>query len=195
MNNLIEAVSNYVILFLSENLSDQLSFHTIGHTYEVVGAAREIGLQSDLSQEEMSILQVAAWFHDCGYAHTYTSHEEESKKIAKVFLDNLGYRKSFIDKVLNCIESTKYPPNPSSLIEKILCDADMYHLTRPNYPQYEKAIRAEFEKYLNLMYTDEEWQIKNYNFLTDHTYYTEYGQKILTKFKEVNIKRIGGLDF
>ncbi|WP_084084140.1 HD domain-containing protein [Chryseobacterium sp. YR221] len=188
MNNLIEAVSNYVILFLTENLSDQLSFHNISHTYEVVGASREIGTQTNLSQEEMLIVQVAAWFHDCGYINTYIGHEEESKKIAKGFLENFDCQKNFIDKVLSCIESTKYPQNPSSLIEKVLCDADLYHFTRTDYSRYENAIRQEFEQYLGLIYTDEEWLIKNCNFLTSHSYYTDYGQKILMKFKEVNIQ-------
>ena len=188
MDNLVEAVSNYVILFLSENLSDRLSFHSIDHTYDVVGAAQEIGVQSNLSEEEMLVLQVAAWFHDCGYANTYIGHEDESKKIAKNFLESFGCEKEFIETVLSCIESTKYPPKPSCLIEKVMCDADMYHLTQPTYPKYEKAIRQEFEKYLRLAYTDEEWLVKNCNFLKDHEYYTDYGKKILTKFKEVNIQ-------
>ncbi|WP_261512345.1 HD domain-containing protein [Chryseobacterium paludis] len=190
MDNLVEAVSSYVILFLSENLSENLSFHSIGHTYDVVGAACEIGIQSNLSEEELIVLQVAAWFHDCGYANVYTGHEEESKKIAKNFLENFGCGKKMIDIVLSCIESTKYPAQPSSLIEKVMCDADMYHLTRPNYPKYEKAIRQEFEKYLGLIYTDEEWMAKNFNFLRAHQFYTDYGQKILSKFKEVNVQLI-----
>ncbi|MCS3869243.1 putative metal-dependent HD superfamily phosphohydrolase [Chryseobacterium ginsenosidimutans] len=188
MDNLVEAVSNYVILFLSENLSQNLSFHSIGHTYDVVGAAQEIGTKSNLSEEEMLVLQVAAWFHDCGYANTYMGHEEESKKIAKNFLENFGYEKDFIKAVLNCIDSTKYPSKPFSLLEKVMCDADMYHLTKPNYPKYGKALRQEFEKYLGLIYTDEEWLKKNCNFFKDHQYYTDYGREILTKFKEVNIQ-------
>jgi predicted metal-dependent HD superfamily phosphohydrolase len=188
MDNLVKAVSSYVILFLSENLSENLSFHSIGHTYDVVGAAREIGAKSNLSEEEMLILQVAAWFHDCGYANTYMGHEEESKKIAKNFLENFGCKENFIHDVLNCIDSTKYPSKPFSLLEKVMCDADMYHLTKPNYPKYEKALRQEFEKYLGLIYTDEEWLKKNCNFFKDHQYYTDYGREILTKFKEVNIQ-------
>jgi predicted metal-dependent HD superfamily phosphohydrolase len=188
MNNLIEAVSSYVILFLSENLSENLSFHSIGHTYDVVGAAREIGVQSNLSEEEMTVLQTAAWFHDCGYANMYIGHEEESKKIAESFLQNCGCKRDFIEAVLSCIDSTKYPPKPSSLLERVICDADMYHLTRPNYPKYEKALRQEFEKYLELIYTDEEWLKKNCNFFKDHEYYTDYGQKILSKFKKINIQ-------
>jgi predicted metal-dependent HD superfamily phosphohydrolase len=190
MNNLTEAVRSYVIAFLSENLSDQLLFHNVRHTYDVVEAVHEIGLQCGLSLEDMNVLQIAAWFHDCGYANVYLGHEEESKKIAKHFLENEGCEKMMIESVLNCIESTKYPQNPSSLVEKVMCDADMYHLTRPNYPDYEKALRQEFEKYLGLVYTDEEWRIKNCSFLTCHFYFTEYGQKILTKFKEVNIRLI-----
>ena len=188
MDNLIEAVRNYVVVFLSENLSDQLSFHNIRHTYEVADAVREIGLQTYLSEEEMQIVQVSGWFHDCGYANTYMGHEEESKKLAKNFLDNCGCNDEFTAAVLKCIESTKYPPKPASLLEKVICDADMYHLTKPNYAQYSKAIRQEFEIYLGLVYTDEEWQIKNCQFLTEHQYFTDYGREILSRFKDVNIQ-------
>jgi HD superfamily phosphodiesterase len=188
MNDLVEAVSSYVILFLSENLSNELVFHNINHTYEVVAVAREIGSQCYLSDNEMLALEVAAWFHDCGYANTYLGHENESKKIAEDFLENYGCENGFISSVLNCIESTKYPPKPSSLIEKVLCDADLYHLTRANYPKYEKALRREFEIFLKLIYTDEEWLKKNCWFLSEHTYYTDFGEKVLSKFKETNIQ-------
>jgi len=160
----------------------------LGHTYDVVNAVREIGAQSNLSEKEMLVLQVAAWFHDCGYVNLYIGHEEESKKIAQNFLENFGCEKEFIDAVLSCIDFTKYPPKPSSLLEKVMCDADLYHLTRPNYSKYEKALRQEFEKYIGLIYTDEEWLEKNFSFLKNHEYYTDYGQKVLAKFKEVNIQ-------
>lgn len=190
MDNLIEAVSNYVTLFLTENLSESLHFHTIEHTYEVVEASIEIGAQNDLSQEDLLILQVAAWFHDCGYANVYVGHEEESKKIAEKFLSNFGCEKDRITCVLNCIEATKFPQKPSSLLEKVLCDADLYHLTRTNYQKYEKGLRKEFEIYLGLQYSDEEWLLKNCQFLNDHQYCTGYGQQVLAKFKEVNIQLI-----
>ncbi|MDH6253849.1 putative metal-dependent HD superfamily phosphohydrolase [Chryseobacterium sp. H1D6B] len=190
MDNLLETVSRYVISFLTENLSDKLTFHSINHTYEVVEAVKEIGMQSSLSAGEMRLLITAAWFHDCGYANTYIDHEEESKKIAENFLDTLTIEKDFIKGVLQCIESTKYSQKPSSLIEKILCDADFYHFTRTTYPKYEKAIRQELEIFLGLQYTDEEWSIKNCNFLNEHCYHTEYGTRVLAQFKEVNIQLV-----
>ncbi|MCU7616642.1 HD domain-containing protein [Chryseobacterium sp. PBS4-4] len=188
MNNLIEAVSNYVKLFLEENLSDQIKFHTIEHTKMVVNAVKAIGIHENLPVHEMETVIISAWFHDCGYAKTYIRHEDESKKIAKSFLGKFGCESYFIDTVLKCIDATKYPQNPLCLVEKILCDADMYHLTSPNYPKYEKALRQEFEKYLGLIYNDENWKIKNCNFFREHVYHTEYGQKVLSRFKEVNLK-------
>lgn len=188
MNNLLQAVRDYVILFLTENLSNELIFHNIGHTYEVVSAVREICQESELSEEDICILQVSARFHDCGYAFIYRGHEQESKRIASDFLGNFGCEKDFIQKVLQCIDSTKNPQNPISEVEKILCDADLFHLTKTNYPKYEKALRLEFEKYLGLVFTDEEWQMENNDFLKNHQYFTEYGQNTLAKFKEVNVR-------
>ncbi len=189
MNNLIEAVRAYVTSFLSENLSDELTFHNINHTFEVVAAAKEIGMQCGLSGEEMIVLEVAAWFHDCGYANTYLGHENESKKIAGDFLKNFGCDENFTETVLKAIESTKYPQNPFSLIEKVLCDADLCHLAKANYPKYEKALRQEFEIFLKLTCSDEEWLRKNCSFLTDHTYYTDFGREVLSKFKEISIQK------
>lgn len=188
MNNLLQAVRDYAILFLTENISSELTFHNIGHTYEVVAAVREISQESVLSEEDICALQVSAWFHDCGYAFCYKGHEQESKRIAGTFLENFNCEKDFIQKVLECIDSTKYPQNPVSEIEKIICDADLFHLTRTNYPKYEKALRLEFEKYLGLIFTDEEWQMQNNDFLKNHQYFTDYGQNILAKFKEVNVQ-------
>jgi predicted metal-dependent HD superfamily phosphohydrolase len=192
MNNLLQVIKEYVVSFLTDNLSEELTFHHIGHTYEVVEAVQEIIGQTELSEEDSLIVQTAAWFHDCGYAVCYKGHEEKSEIIAKDFLENFGCENVFIEKVLQCIESTKYPQNPHSEIEKIICDADMYHLTKTNYYQYEKALRLEFEKYLELILTDDEWKMKNNNFFTSHQYFTEYGRNILSKFKEVNVQLANG---
>ncbi|MBB4805400.1 putative metal-dependent HD superfamily phosphohydrolase [Chryseobacterium defluvii] len=190
MENLIEQVKEYAIAFLTHHLPDNLHFHTVSHTIEAVEAAIEIGRQSNLTEEEMLTVETAAWFHDCGYTKKYIGHEQESKRIAAEFLEKLGCRNSFIETVLKCIDATRFPQNPGSIEEKVLCDADLYHFARINYPEYEKAIRLEFETCLGRYYTDQEWSAENYHVLTHHHYHTDYGKKILTKFKKVNIQLI-----
>lgn len=52
MNNVLQAVRNYAILFLTENLSDALTFHNIEHTYEVLAAVQEISKENVLNEED-----------------------------------------------------------------------------------------------------------------------------------------------
>ncbi|MGJ1361129.1 HD domain-containing protein [Sphingobacterium spiritivorum] len=191
MSQLIESVKNYILDFLQEKLSSDLVFHNLAHTREVVNAAYEIGENSGLDKSEMEILIVAAWFHDCGYAYTYTGHEEESKKIAADFLKKSTVNTEFINSVLACIEATKFPQCPKNRIEMALCDADLLHLTKTSYPRYAHAIRTEFEIFLHQAYSDAEWNAVNCAMLLNHNYWTKYGQNILKRFKEVNIELMG----
>ncbi|MDD4226903.1 MAG: HD domain-containing protein [Mariniphaga sp.] len=190
MSELIVNAQNYVSGLL-EKLKYDLVFHNMNHTYEVVEAAKEIALHSNLSDRDLHILVTAAWFHDCGYSKVYKGHEEASIKIAEVFLKAQGCGQDFIVAVSDCIRATKFPQFPQSNMEEILCDADLYHFARPNYPKYEAAIRCEFDVFMGKVYSDEEWKEFNCKTLSAHTYFTEYGKKVLTKFKEVNLFFLG----
>lgn len=187
MNDLIKSVEDYVSTLLKENLSVELDFHSLTHTLEVVQAALEIGHICNLNDSEIEILLVAAWFHDCGYIHTYIGHEEESKQIAKNFLNEYNANTEFVNSVLACIEATKFPQFPQNKIEMVLCDADLFHFTKSSYPKYAHAIRKEFEVFLQRAYSDEDWKVLNCGMLLNHNYWTIYGKTILDRFKEVNI--------
>ncbi|MBB1642727.1 HD domain-containing protein [Sphingobacterium sp. UME9] len=191
MKELVILVEDYVSALLKDELSVDLCFHSLTHTLEVVEAAKEIGGVCNLDDSEMEILTVAAWFHDCGYAYTYTGHEEESKKVAENFLKKVTANTEFINSVLACIEATKFPQCPKNRIEMALCDADLFHLTRTSYPRYAHAIRKEFEIFLHQVYSDAQWHTVNCNMLLTHSYWTVYGQNILNRFKEVNIGLMG----
>jgi len=187
MKTLLLSVENYVSSLLKENLSGDLGFHGITHTVEVPKAAVEIGQFYSLDGGQMEILLVSAWFHDCGYIHTYAGYEEKSKQIAKSFLTRYKADTEFINSVSACIEATKFPQSPMNLVEMILCDADFFHFTRPTYPRYAMAIRREFEIFLHRVYSDEEWKTINMAMLRNHTYWTSYGKNVLDRFKQVNV--------
>lgn len=86
IDHLVNSASTFVSGFLSENLSPQHSFHNLNHTLEVLQAVQTIGEQSNISGNELCAVEIAALFHDCGYAEVYTGHEDRSKKIASAFL-------------------------------------------------------------------------------------------------------------
>lgn len=190
LDDLVTKVGDYVTSYLRNNLSEKLSFHNLSHTYEVIDAVKEIGKYCKLSQTQLAIVTVAAWFHDCGYANAYKGHEDESMKLANDFLKKQFCNSEFIDSVLSCIEATRYPQKPRTLEEMVICDADLYHFTRPDYPAYEGALRSELYSYLQLGHSQDEWNEKNCQMLITHKYFTNYGQQVLQKFKEVNLERM-----
>jgi len=58
---LMEDVEKYASNILLA-LPEALVYHNLNHTREVVKAAQKIGAHSNLSQEEMDIVLIAAWF-------------------------------------------------------------------------------------------------------------------------------------
>ena len=54
--------------------------------------------------------------------------KRQSTKLATTFLQENGADAALIEKVTSCINATKMPQSPGSLIEQILCDADLAHL-------------------------------------------------------------------
>jgi hypothetical protein len=72
----------------------------------------------------------------------------------------------------------------------VLCDADFYHFSRPDYSKFEKSLRKEWETCLNLFYTDEQWNALNLEMLTTHEYFTAYGRTVLQQRKQENINKL-----
>ena len=83
---LLEEVENYVVSKFQEKLPKELCYHDILHTREVVEHAYQIGKGENLTEEELEIVAIAAWFHDIGYIEQYVGHEEESQVMADEFL-------------------------------------------------------------------------------------------------------------
>ncbi len=187
-NPLLDKVEDFISHHLKNDLSSNLYFHNYNHTKEVVFATIEIARHSQLSILEVEMATVAAWFHDCGYSKAYIGHEDYSCEIATEFLKENNCPEIFIDHVCEAIMSTKYPQSPNSLIAKILCDADFFHFSRTDYDLHQVRLRKEWDDLLEKKYTDEEWKQLNFELLTEHQYFTNYGKKVLQKFKEVNLK-------
>ncbi len=178
--------ARYVTRLLPERLSPKLLFHNLHHTISVVMGVREICCHTELTESDEEILMLAAWFHDTGHINDYQNHEMESQKIAQAFLEKENYPQDKIDKVLQIIGATKMPQKPEGLLQQIICDADLYHLSLPEYPHIQHLLREEWSRALNKKYTDEGWLEENSSFLEQHRYFTEYGKSILENRKIIN---------
>lgn len=190
MNTLLKKTEEHVVkLFNESNLAGNY-YHNNSHTLEVVAAAEEIGRNSGLSESELNTVLIAAWFHDTGYIKTADGHEELSAKFAENFLQKEGVNKSTVNEIVNCILATKVPQNPKNLLEKVICDADLYHLGSEEFFNRNEFLRIELEQGKGENFSETEWLENSIEFLSIHRFFTEYAEKKLGDQKRKNFLKL-----
>lgn len=170
-----------------QNLPDHFYYHNLVHTEEVVAAAIEIGENSGLSVQQLEEVAIAAWYHDVGYSINIDNHEEESIKIMEKQMLKLNQPKDKIRNIIILIRSTKIPQTCSTLVAKVLCDADLYHLSDTEFENKSEALRKEINATKNLNLTKDEWRKLSLEFLSNHNYFTPYAREILQPKKLINL--------
>jgi len=191
-NKLLNEVEVFVHELLNE-LNPGFSFHNIAHTTDVVTGVKIIGNGMNLSFKEIQLLQIAGWFHDTGFTVTYDRHEQESKKIAESFLSNKNYPDHEIAIILRCIGATNLLEKPTNLCEKIICDADLIHLSSDNYLIKLNSLRNEWNTILNKTYTDLHWLEENISFLANHHFHTDFAREHFTPGVNKNLSNLKNL--
>lgn len=190
-NQIVTEAAVYVSEFLSANLKNEIYYHDYFHTFSVVQAADMLSNIYQVNKNEKRILLIAAWFHDTGYTKRSVDHEKESAAIVEQFLCKYEIDDEEINAVKNCILATKYPPQPATLLEQIICDADLHYISEPNFIERSELLRKEWAS-AGKHYTDKEWHESNIRFLTAHTFQTEHCRQHFNEGKSKNIKRIKG---
>lgn len=185
-NDFFKEVNNFVFDLLKKELSSKVVYHNYNHTLSVVDAANEIALAENISKEELEIVLLAAWFHDTGFTKEVSSHEKDSLKITEKYLSKKGFEAAKIKDVLSCIEATKMPQKPTSKLEEIICDADLFHLGADNFNEKTNLLRSEWELLCDKHLTDIEWLKENIKFIGEHKYFTNYAFNKLTAKKTSN---------
>ncbi|MGF1638480.1 MAG: HD domain-containing protein [Cyclobacteriaceae bacterium] len=176
----------YVRDFLEENFSEKICYHNLNHTLEVVEAAEIIGRGSGLNTDELEIVTLAAWFHDIGYYIGKENHEAESAKIAEKYLSTIKCSQKVIQAVAGCIHATKIPQSPVNLVEEVLCDADLYHLSTEKFFEKTELLREEMLAH-EVDINREKWLSTSCHFVTNHTYFTDFARAHLRPKKIENL--------
>jgi len=188
-NGLIELAGQKAASIL-ETFPEKMVYHNLNHTQQVVEAINELSVNANLDSDNHEVALLAGWFHDTGFVESYENHEQYSCKIAEDFLRENECPEDKIEAVKNCIRATHLNKEPESLPEKVVCDADFYHLSSEGYFDRDQMLRREWELNLGKQYSDYEWNEKNLEFLSNHQYRTEYGKAVLENKKQKNLKKL-----
>lgn len=174
---------------LENELPADLHYHNIKHTVDVVTEVELIGWAEGISDEDLLILKTAALFHDAGHIRSYTDHEFHSTVIAREMLPGFNYSAGQIERICDIILSTKLPPAPKDILEKIICDADLDYLGRSDYIPVSNALYQEL-KNRNLVDSLPEWNKRQISFISGHQYFTSTARKLREINKQSQVERI-----
>lgn len=181
----------YITELFRTQVNPKFVFHNIQHTRQVVAAAEEVGAHYNLKDDDHFTVLLAAWFHDTGFSSGQPEeHEKQSIKLATAFLQQHGIGEEVIQRVSACIQATRMPQSPLSLVEKILCDADLYHLGTGDFRKMSDRLMEEQEAYFRRPLSKREWRQRNIEFLGSHQYFTDYCQQKLDPQKQEWIRQL-----
>lgn len=188
---LLDEVRIYVTDLFHEYQRINLVYHNLNHTQKVVKRAGEIAANFSLSDTELFIVLVAAWFHDTGQLEGGPKdHEDRSVAIMKTFLKEKKVPKEIIGKIEDCICATKLFENPKTVLEEIVCDADTYNLGTEEFLTTDQLLKKEC--ILRNIPVDH-WEEKTLSLLECHKYFTPYCKALLKKGRERNIELVRSL--
>lgn len=188
---IIAEAKKMVIEIFLHKVSPVFVFHTLKHTCQVVTASEEMEGYYQLDNNDQFVLLLSAWFHDTGFSSGHIEgHEKESVRLAADFLYLHHVHPEVIAQVSSCIQATHWPQEPRNLVEKIICDADLFHLGTNIFNERNQLLRRELQTFYKKDFSDEEWCHLNIRFLKSHKYFTGYCQHKLEPVKQRWIEQL-----
>ena len=171
-------IEEFVLNMLEEKLPKNLYYHNLKHTIDVTTQIEIIGRHEGISDEEMLLLKTAALFHDTGFTRTYKDHEEAGVEIAREYLPKYDYTPEQIDFICNLIMKTKLPPKPVTLLEQIICDADLDYLGRADFIPVSGNLYRELRERGAIEDDIDKWNLMQIKFIEGHQYFTNSAKQM-----------------
>ncbi|MFY0674142.1 MAG: phosphohydrolase [Bacteroidia bacterium] len=171
-----EGLKKHVFALLEEQLPENLRYHGLHHTHDVLDSVERYIQEEGISNtKDQILLRTGAVMHDSGFIVAYQNHEENGVKLAKEILPKFGYSASDIDVISGLIMATKVPQSPQNHLEEVLCDCDLDYLGRDDFEEISETLYHEWKD--RGMVTDLiDYDTKQVRFLEAHSYFTNFAK-------------------
>ncbi|MBK6343257.1 MAG: HD domain-containing protein [Flavobacteriales bacterium] len=179
----------YILEQLRTRLPIERSYHSLEHTLDVYASAISIAEQEGVDGEGLVILKIAALYHDAGFLTQDTDHEEAGCRIVKEVLPGFGFNERQIELICDMIMSTRIPQSPRNKLARILCDADLDYLGRPDFQRIGATLFKEMQTY-GVLSTEREWNQLQVRFIERHTYFTQTNKQLREPLKQAHLAEV-----
>lgn len=190
VNWAIEVAENFMM-----NLPIGKYYHNLGHTldphYGVMAVADAHARSLGLDDPEREKLAIMAAFHDVGHVISNKDHEDIGAKLVEPAVYHLlEMDETEAEEIFHGIRATKVLPegnltSPSTLLERILCDADVDNFGRDDFFEKGELLRKEVGVEDKIA-----WYKGSIALLERHRYHTEPAQVLRNGQKQRNLEEL-----
>ena len=187
-----KAAKEFILDKLKTGLNPDLYYHCFNHTLDVYQSALKLAKLEKIDKRNSILLETAALFHDSGFLLGYKDHEDCSVKFTKTHLPKFGYTAVDIETICSMILATKLPQSPKTILQKILCDADLDYLGRDDFFMIANQLLCEWNVN-GIPTTLKKWYHIQVDFLSNNNYFTQSAKKLRVEKKKKNLSEIKNL--
>jgi adenylate cyclase len=173
LGDLEEVVYNEILTRLPESIH----FHRVENARKVYDQSFLLCRSEGIEQEGRLLVRTAALMLFTGLTQEYQNFENRSAVICREILPDFSYSESQIDQICNLILATKQPFHPNTPLEKILIDARMDFIGRPDYTKQIKFLFKELKE-TGSKINGQQFKKQQQELLFDFEYYTEAAQRM-----------------
>ena len=185
-----EQAKRYALGRLERDLPDGLYYHSLAHTTsDVVPAVEAFAAGEGIAGRDLLLLRTAAWFHDLGFVELRVGHEAVGARLAGEILPGCGYSPSDIGTIQSIIMATAIPQSASTVLERIMADADLDVLGRDDFLLRNGNLRRELA-FFGQEFTDAQWYGGQLKFVASHIYFTASAREIRDEGQARNVETL-----
>lgn len=183
-------VKEFILQKLSRELKPSLYYHNAQHTIDVCRSVETLAIMEKVSADEMLLLITAALFHDTGFIWSYENNEPLACEFATKTLPEFSYTPLQVSTVCQLILSTAMPQKPETLLEEILCDADLDYIGREDFFITALRLHREWSENSARKIPFRDWYEKQRDFVETHEFFTRSARLLRNEKKRKNLSQV-----
>lgn len=183
-------LKEFVFKKLFSELKPTLFYHNAQHTIDVCRSAETLAIMERVSADELVMILTAALFHDTGFLWAFENNEPIACEFAAKTLPDFGYNPLQVSTVCQIILSTAMPQRPESLLEEIICDADLDYVGRDDFFITALRLHREWSEYSDHKIPFRDWYLQQRDFVEGHEFFTRSARLLRNEKKKKNLSQV-----
>jgi class 3 adenylate cyclase len=179
-------LEDHVFGRLREETPASYHFHNPEYAHHLFRYSELLAKAENLDLEETLLVKTAVLLLMIGFIENYQSPEISASKLAMDILKEFQFSERQIQNISNLILASKCPPEPGTLLEKVMVDIRFEYLGRADFIVLYKKLYYENQAY-NERLDPDTWKEEQVKLLNSHRFYTSGARRLseISFYKQV----------